>query len=191
MTSELAPTQTFVGPPQTSSVISQPSGPYPPKSLLTPSTPRGSLPSLPSIPTPSMTTLSAYTRESQTTRQSTFDTSSEVSSLSSVSEADFDDMKDSDLHILAPPEFVQRGALVACPDCTEQIRFSHSRWRQHITEDLAPYLCTAAGCLATPFEEKVTWVEHELLHPLRRKWPCDICESQFTRATDYTPTLEP
>lgn len=52
---------------------------------------------------------------------------------------------------------------------------SSNQCRQHVLDDLRPYICTFDSCNVDPFKTKRAWFEHEL-NQHRVVWHCPCCE---------------
>ncbi|KAL1392311.1 hypothetical protein HDK64DRAFT_296940 [Phyllosticta capitalensis] len=70
------------------------------------------------------------------------------------------------------PEEGRHGKPFECPICFCIIPGNEGFWKKHVSQDLAPYICTFESC-STPFqrfERCRDWFEHEVNH--RSKWRC-------------------
>lgn len=57
--------------------------------------------------------------------------------------------------------------------------------RQHVIQDLEPYICTFSSCGVETFRSERDWFEHELLSH-RLQWHCSSCSrSDFTSAKSF------
>ncbi|KAK8221189.1 hypothetical protein IWZ01DRAFT_490085 [Phyllosticta capitalensis] len=83
------------------------------------------------------------------------------------------------------PEEGRHGRPFECPICFNIISVNEGSWKKHVSQDLAPYICTFESCI-TPFqrfERCRDWFEHEVSH--RSKWRCPKdCGRKFNTRQD-------
>ncbi|KAK4666784.1 hypothetical protein QC763_303270 [Podospora pseudopauciseta] len=74
---------------------------------------------------------------------------------------------------------LQFGKPFQCPFCgVIKSIGTRSEWRQHVSEDLKPYVCTSQQCGSGLFASRREWFSHELeFH--RSTWKCQPCHVRF------------
>jgi hypothetical protein len=92
-----------------------------------------------------------------------------------------------------PPNEKLTGETFICPFCAQTISglSKSSDWREHVLDDLKPYVCTQADCTSptTIYGSRKSWWEHEAeRHHVNRSWICKPCEQERSVSTFETST---
>ncbi|KAK4953905.1 hypothetical protein LTR10_008509 [Elasticomyces elasticus] len=85
---------------------------------------------------------------------------------------------------------IQR-VLLVCICCNPTQTFSEApAWRRHVLKRILPYLCTSQDCGLLLFEDKTTWIHHEM-EQHRRQWVCEVCHDfQSASRHDFIEHIE-
>ncbi|KAK4230000.1 hypothetical protein QBC38DRAFT_470986 [Podospora fimiseda] len=81
----------------------------------------------------------------------------------------------------AGPKEAETSDMLECPYCRLELNSddmkNRTRWKQHVFDDLRPYICTFTPCPNGDklYSSRSEWIYHEMqIH--RRRWVCEPCQ---------------